>query len=271
MAINNDDNKKLPETPGKVTGQKDVRYFTIHHSVDGTGSQHYAPFDLGESKQYSFDESWTSTGGYQSREAHKKTEMTTSLRYEHRAHNIGGHSQTGEASGQSYFNDTFSATTVGDSGYDVGGNKFSGIAKNEVKARNGGLVETNNKNSSNPRAEYSSGDRNIDTDGSSYNSVGQSRVSVVKKDDVTIVSEGDKATHIQKGSYDLQVSTGKLHMMTSSDELIANSNVKVLLQVGPDAKITIDLTKIKLQVGGGSYIEITSGGIKMVSPRIDLN
>jgi hypothetical protein len=59
--------------------------------------------------------------------------------------------------------------------------------------------------------------------------------------------------------------------MTSAAPLIANSNVKILLQVGAESKITMESSKIKLEVGGGSYIEITSGGIKMVSPRIDLN
>ena len=59
--------------------------------------------------------------------------------------------------------------------------------------------------------------------------------------------------------------------MTSTDELIANSNVKILLQVGQNAKVTVEPAKIKLQVGGGSYIEITAGEIKMVSPKINLN
>lgn len=271
MAINNDDNKKLTETPGKATGEKDIRYFTIHHSVDGTGSQHYAPFDLNESKQYSFDEWWTSTGGYKTREAHKKGELSTSLQYETRKYNIGGSSITGESHGQSFFGDTFSQTVVGGAGMDVGGASFLGVVGTTTQALGGGTVSRVPKLSTNPRAESTSGDKNIDVEGSSYSSIGQSSVRVVKKDDVTIINEGDYAIHTQKGNYDLQVSEGKLHLMTSADDLIANSNVKILLQVGSQSKITMEPSKIKLEVGGGSYIEITSGKIELVSPRIDLN
>jgi hypothetical protein len=271
MAINNDDNKKLPETPGAVTGNKDSRYFTIHHGVDGTGSQHYAPFDLSESKQYSFDESWNSTGGYKTREAHKKTEMSTSCEYEVRGYCIGGSSVTGETHGQSFYNDTFSRTVVGGDGEDIGGSKYSGVAGPVIKSIGGGEMVRRTTGSLTPKVDSTSGDKNTDVEGSNYTSVGQSAVRVVKKDDVVIVNEGDHAMHVQKGSYDVQVTSGKLHLMTSGDELIANSNVKVLLQVGSLSKITMDPSKIKLQVGGGSYIEITESNIKLVSPRIDLN
>jgi hypothetical protein len=271
MAINNDDNKKLTETPGKVTGERDVRYFTIHHSVDGTGSQQYSPFDLNESKEYSFDESWSSTGGYKTREAHKKGELSTSLQYETRGYNIGGSSITGETHGQSFFGDTFSQSVVGGAGMDIGGSSFLGVVGTSTQAFGAGIVTRVPKLSNNPRAESTSGDKNTDVEGSSYSSIGQSAVRVVKKDDVVIVNEGDHAMHVQKGNFDVQVTSGKLHLMTSGDELIANSNVKVLVEVGSQAKITVEPSTIKLQVGGGSYIEITAGGIKMVSPRIDLN
>ena len=97
------------------------------------------------------------------------------------------------------------------------------------------------------------------------------KVEAVKGNKVTMIEEGDYAIHTSKGNFDLQVSEGKLHLMTSADDLIANSNVKVLLQVGNQSKVTVEPSKVRLEVGGGSYIEITSGSIKMVSPRIDLN
>ena len=271
MAINNDDNKKLPETPGSVTGKKDSRFFTIHHGIDGTGSQHYAPFDLEESKNNSFDENWSSTGGYKTREAHKKTELSTSCEYEVRGYCIGGSSVTGETHGQSFFGDTFSASVVGGAGMDIGQNYALGVVGTTVQDYGAGKIERVPKLSKNPRVESTSGDRNVDIEGSKYSSVGQSSVRVVKKDDVHIINEGDHAMHVQKGNFDAQVSQGKLHMMTLADDLIANSHVKIILQVGSDSKITVDPSTIKLQVGDGSYIEITAGGIKMVSPRIDLN
>lgn len=271
MAINNDDNKKLPETPGSVTGKKDSRFFTIHHGIDGTGSQHYAPFDLEESKNNSFDENWSSTGGYKTREAHKKTELSTSCEYEVRGYCIGGSSVTGETHGQSFYNDTFFRTVVGGDGEDIGGSKYTGVVGPVIKSHGSGEVVRGNEGSKNPKVVSTSGDRNTIVEGSQYSSVEQSSVRVVKKDDVNIINEGDHAMHVQKGNFDAQVSQGKLHMMTLADDLIANSHVKIILQVGSDSKITMDPSKIKLQVGDASYIEITSSNIKLVSPRIDLN
>lgn len=115
------------------------------------------------------------------------------------------------------------------------------------------------------------GDQVNEHSGNWHEAFEKDHVEAVSGNKISMIEKGDFAVHIQKGSYDMQVSEGKLHLMTSADDLIANSNVKVLLQVGTDAKVTVEPTKIKLQVGGGSYIEITSGGIKMVSPRIDLN
>lgn len=104
-----------------------------------------------------------------------------------------------------------------------------------------------------------------------HESFEQDHVQAVKGNKITMISEGDYSIHNQSGSFDLQVTSGELHLMTSGGNLIANSNVKILLEVGSQAKVTLEPAKIKLQVGGGSYIEITAGEIKMVSPKINLN
>lgn len=96
-------------------------------------------------------------------------------------------------------------------------------------------------------------------------------VSAVTGNKVTMIKEGDYAIHTAAGNYDLQVSKGQLHLMTSAGDLIANSNVKVLLQVGTQSKVTVQPASIKLQVGEASYIEITAGKITIKSPIIDLN
>lgn len=115
------------------------------------------------------------------------------------------------------------------------------------------------------------GDQVNEHSGNWHESFEKDHVQAVTGNKITMIKEGDYAIHTQGGNFDLQVTSGKLHLMSSADDLIANSNVKVLLQVGSQAKITIDPAKVRLEVGGGSYIEITSGSIKMVSPRIDLN
>jgi hypothetical protein len=115
------------------------------------------------------------------------------------------------------------------------------------------------------------GDQVCEHSGNCHEAYEKDKVEAVKGNKVTMIEEGDYAIHTNKGNFDLQVSEGKLHLMTSADDLIANSNVKVLLQVGSQSKVTVEPSKVRLEVGGGSYIEITSGSIKMVSPRIDLN
>jgi hypothetical protein len=115
------------------------------------------------------------------------------------------------------------------------------------------------------------GDQVNEHSGNWHESFEKDHVSAITGNKITMIKEGEYAIHTQKGNFDLQVTEGQLHLMTSGGDLIANSNVKVLLQVGSQSKVTIDPSSIKLQVGGGSYIEITAGEIKMVSPKINLN
>lgn len=246
MAINNDDNKKLTDTPGKVTGEKDVRYFTIHHGVDGTGSQHYSPFDLEESKQYSFDEWWSSTGGYKTREAHKKTELSTSLEYETRGYNIGGKSFTSESHGQSFYGDTFSVSSVGDMGSDAGGNRHEGTKGFKAE-------RSSSKISRRTSTDFisASEDRNEDYGANLHRSVKKDSVTTVGENDIKIVKGGDSALHVQSGNYDAHVSE-KGRIYTGNDLLIESA------------------TKITLKVGA-STIVITPSNITVRSARIDLN
>ena len=250
MAVNNDDNKKLSKTPGSETGEKDVRYFTIHHSVDGTGSQHYSPFDLDESKEYSFDEWWSSTGGYKTREAHKKGELSTSLKYETRSYNIGGKSQTGETHGQSYFGDTYSISSVGDMGSDAGKNRYVGT-KGFHSERSDSKISKRGPGSDSHEFSSASGDRNEDFGANLHRSIKNDSVKTVGKNDITIIKDGDSALHVQSGNYDTHIA--QKGRMYSGSDLLIESGSKITLKVG------------------GSTIEITAGGIKMVSPRIDLN
>lgn len=115
------------------------------------------------------------------------------------------------------------------------------------------------------------GDQVNEHSGNWHESFERDHVQAVTGNKITMIKEGDYSIHTQSGNFDMQVTSGKLHLMTSGDDLIANSNVKVLLQVGAQSKVTVEPAKIKFEVGGGSYIEITAGSIKMISPRIDLN
>ena len=115
------------------------------------------------------------------------------------------------------------------------------------------------------------GDQVNEHSGNWHESFEKDHVQAVTGNKITMIKEGDYSIHNASGNFDLQVTAGQLHLMTSGGDLIANSNVKVIVEVGSQSKITVEPAKIKLQVGGGSYIEITAGEIKMVSPEINLN
>lgn len=272
MAKSNDSNKKLPKNPGDVTGSVDIRDLEIILRPDGKGSQVYTPFDFSEAKNNSFEESWTPMGSYSTRESHEKTELSTSMSFETRSYNVGGHSFTSEASVETYVKDTSKTTTEGDKSEETGRNRIIATGGQDIKSTRKGTI-TNHASGDSEAPTYitSSGDYTQEHSGNHYQAFEKDSVQSVKGNKMTLIQEGDYAIHTQSGNFDLQVSSGKLHLMTSGDDLIANSNVKVLLQVGPNAKVTVEPAKIKLEVGGGSYIEITAGGIKMISPRIDLN
>lgn len=145
------------------------------------------------------------------------------------------------------------------------------FTEGKVEAIDGGHVKIVSANSSSWCGTGTCGDLVNEHSGNWHAAFEKDHVQAVKKNKITMIEEGDYAIHTQTGNFDLEVSSGKLHLMTKSDNLIANSNVKVLLEVGSQSKVIVEPSKVKLQVGESSYIEITSSGIKMVSPRIDLN
>lgn len=145
------------------------------------------------------------------------------------------------------------------------------FTEGKVEAIDGGHVKIVSADSSSWSGTGTYGDQVNEHSGNWHAAFEKDHVQAVKKNKITMIEEGDYAIHTQTGNFDLEVSSGKLHLMTKSDNLIANSNVKVLLEVGSQSKVIVEPSKVKLQVGEGSYIEITSSGITMVSPRIDLN
>lgn len=272
MAKDTDSNKKLPKSPTVDTGNKPISRMEITQRSDGQGSIVYSPFEKDEIEQYSFEEIWSPMGSFSTRASHNKTELKTTFDYETRNYNKGGHSSTHETHVEVYAKDTRKVTVEGDNSKEIGRNNYEVTAGQKVASSLGGTIENSAAGSSEaPTYRMSEGDLIQEHSGNYHQAFGKDKVQTITKNKMTIVKEGDYATNIQAGNYDVQVTAGKLHLMTSADDLIANSNVKVLLQVGPLAKITMDPAKIKLQVGDSSYIEITTAGIKLIGPRIDLN
>ncbi len=136
---------------------------------------------------------------------------------------------------------------IGESGrqsliaYTNGGAHVYGAAKTEVVA--GG--------SSTFSALGTFGDQVCEHSGNCHESFEKDKVQVIAGNKITMVEGGDYAVHVQSGNYDAHIQQkGRIY---SSSDLLIESGSKITLKVG------------------GSTIVITSGGIKMVSPRIDLN
>lgn len=288
MAKETDSNKKLPNPPTVDTDNKPINRIEVVQNADGKGSIVYAPFEKDEIEQYSFEEHWTPMGSFKTRASHEKKELVTRFNYETRDYNKGGHSSTHETHVESYIKDTRKVTVEGDSSKEVGRNNYEVTAGQKLASSLNATVENSAAGDDSPTYRLSSGDLIEEHTGSHFEVLKGDLIQNVTKNRHTTVQEGDYGCHVQAGNYDVQVVSGKLHLMTLGDDLIANSNVKVILQVGPISKttmepskiesqvgalskITMDPSSIKLQVGGGSYIEITAGRIRMVSPRIDLN
>jgi hypothetical protein len=272
MAKETDSNKKLPKSPTMDTGNKPISRMEISQRPDGQGSIVYSPYEKEEIEQYSFEELWSPMGSFETRASHNKTELKTNLNFETRGYNIGGHSTTHETHVETYVQDTRKVTVEGDNSKEIGRNNYEVTAGKKVSSSLEGTIDNSGAGSSEaPTYKLSEGDVIQEHSGHYHQAFGGDKIQTVTENKLTIIKEGDHAIHVQKGNYDVQVTAGKLHLMTSGDELIANSNVRILLQVGQYSKVSIGPLEIKLQVGETSYIQITPDGIKMIGPRIDLN
>ena len=259
----NSDNKKSPIPASKATGEVDQKYYTITLAHDGTGNHSYDPLDFKESLEKSFTETFNSTGGYTSREAHDKTEMSASFGYEKRDYNIGGTSSTTETHNQTFVEDTNTCSTGGDFGRDTLGRELSCSAGQKVAAAGAPSVFVTATTSKNPQMHAASGDSANDFDGNLYYSVGGDSVRTIKNNDIGIVAEGDYSRHIQSGSWDTHIKSGQTHANSGQARLYADNDILIE-----------SATKIVLKVGT-STITITSANVEILanggSGRIDLN
>lgn len=265
-----DTNKKLPKhawdddeivpKKGFTTGEQDI-----------LGSKFFKYASPSEPEKFSYQKTWAS-GSYETLQYdNSKVEIRTSLNPgEIRNYTAGGSSSQTDGHHDTNVESTSRINVMGDIGISAK-TTYQTSTEGAIIAHNRFKKEFVVAASDSVSFNGSFGDQVNEHSGNWHESFEKDHVQAVTGNKITMVNEGDYAVHVQKGGFDAQVSEGKLHLMTVGDDLIANSNVKILLQVGSQAKITIDPSTIKLQVGGGSYIEITAGGIKMVSPRIDLN
>lgn len=255
-----DDDEIVPEQ-GWVTGEQDI-----------LGSKNFKYANPDKPEEFS-TQKVSATGSYETTQYDKsKKEIVTTLDVgERRGYIAGGSSQQVDGHKDTNVESTSRENVTGDKGVSSKAS-YEGVTNGKYSAISGSYYTfTVGTRSESKNFCGTDGDCVQEHSGNWHEAFEKDQVQAVKKNKITMIEEGDYAIHTQKGNFDLQVSQGKLHLMTSASDLIANSNVKILLQVGQNAKVTMEPAKVKLQVGDNSYIEITSGGIKMVSPRIDLN
>lgn len=270
MADVSDKNKKLPPD-GSKNGEKTFPYARTHGHATATGDQEIVVADYSDPKNFIYIKV-NSSGSFKTVEYDsKENEHATTL-------NTGRTSSYTTGSETAHIDGHKDSSVESTSRENVTGDKGVACKTNYHTSTEGSVIAHNRFKkefvvaaSESKSFAGSYGDQVNEHSGNWHEAFEKDHVQAVSQNKITMVEKGDYAVHVQKGSYDAQVSEGKLHLMTLADDLIANSNVKVLVQVGTQAKITVEPEKIKLQVGSGSYIEITSGGIKMISPRIDLN
>lgn len=265
-----DDNKKIPPTKQDLGEIKATSPWTTGWQ-DVLGNKEITYASAKEPTKY-FTEKTRASGSYETvNYDESKSEIITRFNPGERRDYCGGGNST-QVDGHDDHNveSTFRTNVAGDFGISSK-TSYQTSTEGSIIAHNRFKKEFVVAASDSVSFNGSFGDQVNEHSGNWHESFEKDHVQAVTGNKVTMIKEGDYAIHTQAGNFDLQVTDGKLHLMSSGDDLIANSNVKVLVQVGPQSKITVEQEKIKLEVGGGSYIEITAGGIKMISPRIDLN
>lgn len=164
----------------------------------------------------------------------------------------------------------------------VDGSKHTEVAGNKFEA-GGGIAISGTKDSKidsqtqGDKFETTKGSLTTERTGNVHSSIIGDYVASVDGQRHETIKTGEYGIHVQDGSYDLRIETGKSKFY-SLDDMLSESTTKITNMVGASSntimtpsEITIQTTKkITIQVGG-SKIEITPSGIKMTAPRIDLN
>jgi len=243
MAI--DPNAKFPKTPGQdpERSKLDARYVESFSSLDGAGHQKFHPQSHEEALQLSFEEHWNPTGGLKTIAAHpQQIEIITQLSYDTRNYNINGFSQTGEASGQIFYNDTMSISAGGDVGIDTKGKIIQASARERIDI-SGGSVSRVPVGSDNHKFESTAGDKTQVLDGNLHSTYKEDRVVAVGKNDINMVNEGDYAMHVQSGNWDTDIA--KKARFYSGDDILIESETKITLKVG-NSRIIIEPNHIQI-------------------------
>jgi len=244
-----DPNKRLPENPSNSRELK-YPYYSSEQDVNGNKTvTSRIPGDKGSD----FSENYSSTGSYEAVEAHpERGEIRTKLNSgDVMSYTAGGSAVNVDGHMDQSVRSTSRSSVTGDHSIQIGRNSSSFVAGQEVLARGGPQIARGAPGSDTKTYNSSGGDIVNEHTGNYHEAYRKNLVTSITKNAVTMVNEGDYALHVQAGNYDAHIKS-KARIYADDDILIESAS------------------KITLKVGG-STIVITSSGIDMDAPRIDLN
>lgn len=198
-----------------------------------------------------------------------------------RSYTSGGDSHNTDGQKAVYGQSNFNLAFKQDIGLTAGGTTYKGSGEKEI----GGTAQGSFQNDTGGNTyKTSNGDMISEHTGHIHSHNDGDNVQSTTGTRYEIVNEGEYAIHVQGGNMDTRVESGKLQLY-SGDAMVVNTastmkmistgamsiNSTATMTVGATGDITIESkSKLTLKVGGSS-IEISSGGIKLVGTRIDLN
>lgn len=198
-----------------------------------------------------------------------------------RSYTSGGDSHNTDGQKAVYGQSNFNLAFKQDVGFTAGGTTYKGSGEKEI----GGTAQGSFQNDTGGNTyKTSNGDMISEHTGHIHSHNDGDNVQSTTGTRYEIVNEGEYAIHVQGGNMDTRVESGKLQLysggamvvntsstmkMISTGAMAINSTATMI--VGATGDVTIESkSKLTLKVGGSS-IEISSGGIKLVGTRIDLN
>jgi hypothetical protein len=198
-----------------------------------------------------------------------------------RSYTSGGDSHNTDGQKAVYGQSNFNLAFKQDVGFTAGGTTYKGSGEKEI----GGSAQGSFQNDTGGNTyKTSNGDMISEHTGHIHSHNDGDNVQSTTGTRYEIVNEGEYAIHVQGGNMDTRVESGKLQLY-SGDAMVVNTastmkmistgamsiNSTATMIVGATGDVTIESkSKLTLKVGGSS-IEISSGGIKLVGARIDLN
>jgi hypothetical protein len=244
------DNKKLPETRLDRKELKAKHPYTTGYS-GFLGDSEYTYASPKEPDNY-FVQKTRASGSYETIDYDSsKSEIITQFNPgENRGYCAGGNSKQVDGNDDLNIESTSRTNVYGDRGVSCK-TSYQVSTEGSVISHNRFKKEFVVAASDSKSFTGSYGDQVNEHSGNWHEAFEKDHVEAVKGNKITMIENGEYAMHVQSGNFDTFV------------------NQQARLYAEKD--ITIEsATKITLKVGG-STIEITSGGIKMIAPRIDLN